>query len=124
MILNNELLLRNPVKLHPVPLVTLKSRYNIVGSTADVVLWLILVAFVSLKLQLIADVTPAGAALQKEFRDSISSYKKDIKKIDENITNIKTQRNVTNNYYDKKIDELKMLDAKKVDSLLRKRYNY
>jgi septal ring factor EnvC (AmiA/AmiB activator) len=62
--------------------------------------------------------------LQKEFRDSISSYKKDIKKIDENITNIKTQRNVTNNYYDKKIDELKMLDAKKVDSLLRKRYNY
>lgn len=62
--------------------------------------------------------------LQKEINDSINSYQKQIKGIDTKISNIKIERSQINNYYTIKEEEIKNADRKKIDSLLRKRYNF
>ena len=59
---------------------------------------------------------------QKDLDDSISFYKKDIERIDENINNIRSQKTVVNNYYEKKAKEIPGLTNQQVDSSLRKRY--
>jgi peptidoglycan hydrolase CwlO-like protein len=61
---------------------------------------------------------------QKDLDDSISFYKKDIERIDENINNIRSQKTVVNNYYEKKEKEIQGLTNQQVDSSLRKRYNF
>ena len=61
---------------------------------------------------------------QKDLDDSISFYKKDIERIDENINNIRSQKTVVNNYYEKKAKEIQGLTNQQVDSSLRKRYNF
>lgn len=61
---------------------------------------------------------------QKDIQDSIFSYRKQITEIDGRISKIKLQRNEINNYYTIKEKEIKIADNKKIDSLLRKRYNY
>ena len=61
---------------------------------------------------------------QKNLDDSISFYKKDIERIDENINNIRSQKTVVNNYYEKKAKEIQGLTNQQVDSSLRKRYNF
>jgi peptidoglycan hydrolase CwlO-like protein len=61
---------------------------------------------------------------QKDLDDSISVYKKDIERIDENINNIRSQKTVVNNYYEKKAKEIPGLTNQQVDSSLRKRYNF
>jgi peptidoglycan hydrolase CwlO-like protein len=61
---------------------------------------------------------------QKDLDDSISFYKKDIERIDENINNIRSQKTVVNNYYEKKAKEIPGLTNQQVDSSLRKRYNF
>jgi septal ring factor EnvC (AmiA/AmiB activator) len=62
--------------------------------------------------------------LQKKISDSIISYKKQIKDIDNKISNIKIERSQIHNYYTIKEEEIKNADRKKIDSLLRKRYNF
>ena len=61
---------------------------------------------------------------QKDLDDSISFYKKDIERIDENINNIRSQKTVVNNNYEKKAKEIPGLTNQQVDSSLRKRYNF
>jgi len=61
---------------------------------------------------------------QKQLDDSISTYKKDIERIDENIENIRTQKTVINNYYDKKNEDIKGWSNKQIDSSLKKRYKF
>jgi len=62
--------------------------------------------------------------LQKNIKDSIISYQKQVEGIDKKITNVKIQRNQINNYYSIKEEEIKNADRKKIDSLLRKRYDF
>jgi len=61
---------------------------------------------------------------QKILDDSISVYKKDIQRIDENIENIRSQKTVINNYYDEKDKEIVGWSNKQIDSSLRKRYKF
>jgi len=61
---------------------------------------------------------------QKQLDDSISFYKKDIERIDENIENIRSQKTVINNFYDKKDIDIKGWTNKQIDSSLRKRYKF
>lgn len=61
---------------------------------------------------------------QKQLDDSIAYYKKDIERIDENIENIRSQKTVINNYYERKAKDIPGLTNKQIDSVLRKRYNY
>lgn len=62
--------------------------------------------------------------LQKSLNDSITSYQKEVKNIDKKISNIKVERNEINNYYTIKNKEIKTANSKKIDSLLRQRYNF
>lgn len=61
---------------------------------------------------------------QKQLDDSIARYKKDIERIDENIENIRSQKTIINNYYEKKAKEIPGMTNQQVDSSLRKRYNF
>jgi septal ring factor EnvC (AmiA/AmiB activator) len=61
---------------------------------------------------------------QTELDFNILKYKEDIKRIDENIGNIRNQKTVINNYYDKKDKEIPGYTNKQIDSVLRKRYKY
>ena len=61
---------------------------------------------------------------QEVLKDSIIAYKDEVKKIDADISNVKIERKEINNYYTIKEEEIKSADKKKIDSLLRKRYNF
>lgn len=61
---------------------------------------------------------------QKQLDDSIIDYKKDIQRIDKNIENIRSQKTVINNFYDKKDKEITGWSNKQIDSSLRKRYKF
>lgn len=61
---------------------------------------------------------------QKDLDDSISIYKKDIERIDENINNIRSQKTIVNNYYEKKAKDIPGWTNQQVDSALRKRYDF
>jgi|APGre2960657373_1045057.scaffolds.fasta_scaffold00437_9 septal ring factor EnvC (AmiA/AmiB activator) len=58
------------------------------------------------------------------YNDSILFYKKEIMKLNTEISKIRIQKTVVNNYYEEKTKEIKSLNAKEVDSILRKRYKY
>ena len=62
--------------------------------------------------------------IQIQLDDSIKVYKLEIKRIDENIDNIRSQKTVINNYYENKAKEIPGMTNKQVDSSLRKRYNF
>lgn len=62
--------------------------------------------------------------LQKNLQDSISKYQIKIGEIDGKISKIKIERKEINNYYTIKEKEIKNADKRKVDSLLRSRYNF
>lgn len=76
------------------------------------------------KLQQLDDKINGLKQQQKQLDDSISMYRKDIERIDENIENIRSQKTVINNYYDKKDKEIKGWTNKQIDSSLRKRYKF
>ena len=61
---------------------------------------------------------------QKELDKLITTYKKDISKIDSTINNIRVEKKTINNYYDKKSQDIKNANAKQVDSLFKTRYKY
>lgn len=62
--------------------------------------------------------------IQLKLSDSISVYKKQIEKIDSNISNIRIQKNTINNYYEIKEEEIKGYNKRQIDSLLKVRYKY
>lgn len=62
--------------------------------------------------------------LQLQLNDSISNYKKEIKKIDENILKIKSEKTVVNNYYEQKKEEIVGMTKKDLDSSFKQRYKY
>lgn len=62
--------------------------------------------------------------LQLQLNDSISNYKKDIEKIDENILKIKSEKTTINNYYEQKKEEIIGMTKKDVDSSFKQRYKY
>jgi predicted nuclease with TOPRIM domain len=76
------------------------------------------------KLEQIDKKTEEIKKLQSDLKDSIISYKLKIKDIDTKISNIKVEKNQVNNYYTIKEEEIKTADKKKIDSLLRKKYNF
>lgn len=76
------------------------------------------------KLQQLDDKINGLKQQQKQLDDSILIYRKDIERIDENIENIRSQKTVINNYYDKKDKEIKGWTNKQIDSSLRKRYKF
>ena len=61
---------------------------------------------------------------QKQLDDSIIGYKKNIELINENIKNIRFQKNTINNYYEIKEREIPKWTNKQVDSAFRARYKY
>jgi len=61
---------------------------------------------------------------QKQLDDSITIYKKDIEKINENIEKIRSQKTVINNYYEKKAKDIPGMTNQQIDSALRKRYGF
>jgi hypothetical protein len=61
---------------------------------------------------------------QKGLDKKIDEYNQEILKIDSTISNIKIKKEVVNNYYQQKGNEIKNSNAKQVDSLLRSRYNF
>jgi septal ring factor EnvC (AmiA/AmiB activator) len=61
---------------------------------------------------------------QIELDKNIQIYKEDIKRIDENIIDIRNQKSVINNYYENKQKEIPGYTNKQIDSVLRKRYKY
>jgi septal ring factor EnvC (AmiA/AmiB activator) len=61
---------------------------------------------------------------QIELDKNIQTYKEDIKRIDENIIDIRNQKSVINNYYENKQKEIPGYTNKQIDSVLRKRYKY
>jgi peptidoglycan hydrolase CwlO-like protein len=61
---------------------------------------------------------------QKQLDDSIIVYKKNIELINENIKDIRYQKNTINNYYEIKEREIPKWTNKQVDSAFRKRYKY
>lgn len=62
--------------------------------------------------------------IQSQIKDSISSYQYEVKKIDERISKIRIQRSEITNFYTIKENEIKKSDKRKIDSLLKQRYNY
>jgi septal ring factor EnvC (AmiA/AmiB activator) len=62
--------------------------------------------------------------LQNDLKDSIYSYQKQVKEIDTKISNIRIERKEINNFYTVKEKEIKKAGKAKIDSLLRKRYNF
>jgi F0F1-type ATP synthase membrane subunit b/b' len=62
--------------------------------------------------------------IQLKLSDSISVYKKQIEKIDSNISNIRIQKKTINNYYEIKEEEIKGYNKRQIDSLLKVRYKY
>ena len=62
--------------------------------------------------------------LQLEVKDSITNYRHQVQKIDDRISKIKLERSEINNYYTIKDSEIKGANKNKLDSLLRKRYNF
>ena len=76
------------------------------------------------KLEQIDNRTKEIKKLQKDLRDSINLYQRKVSEIDGKISKIKIERTEINNYYTIKEQEIKNADKKKIDSLLRKRYNY
>jgi peptidoglycan hydrolase CwlO-like protein len=62
--------------------------------------------------------------LQKNLNDSIYLYQHKIDKIDTKISHIKFEKKEVNNFYIQKKEEIKNADKKKIDSLLRSRYNF
>ena len=58
------------------------------------------------------------------YNDSILLYKKEIMKLNTEISKIRIKKTVVNNFYEEKTEEIKILNAKEVDSILRKRYKY
>jgi hypothetical protein len=50
--------------------------------------------------------------------------KKEIEKVDSVISNIKVKKEVVNNYYQQKGEEIRNADVKQIDSLLRSRYKF
>jgi septal ring factor EnvC (AmiA/AmiB activator) len=61
---------------------------------------------------------------QSILLDSLRSYKDEIKKIDNSISNIRLEKKTINNYYEIQSEKIKGLKRKEIDSLLRKRYKY
>jgi septal ring factor EnvC (AmiA/AmiB activator) len=61
---------------------------------------------------------------QKKLDEKITKYNEDIHKIDSTISNIKIKKEVVNNYYQQKGNEIKNSNPKQIDSLLRLRYNF
>jgi hypothetical protein len=61
---------------------------------------------------------------QKQLDVKIEVYNKEIEKVDSVITNIKIKKEVVNNYYQQKGEEIKNADVKQIDSLLRSRYKF
>jgi septal ring factor EnvC (AmiA/AmiB activator) len=61
---------------------------------------------------------------QKQLDVKIEVYNKEIEKVDSVITNIKLKKEVVNNYYQQKGEEIKNADVKQIDSLLRSRYKF
>lgn len=61
---------------------------------------------------------------QKQLDDSIAVYKENIKRIDENLENIRSQKTTINNFYEKKQEVINGYTNKQIDSTLRKRYNF
>lgn len=76
------------------------------------------------KLEQIDNRTEEIKKLQKDLRDSINLYQRKVIEIDGKISKIKIERSEINNYYTIKQEEIKRADKNKIDSLLRKRYNY
>jgi peptidoglycan hydrolase CwlO-like protein len=62
--------------------------------------------------------------LQKNLSDSIQVYQHKIDEIDNKILNIKVEKKQVNNYYTQKKEDIKNSDNRKIDSLLRSRYNF
>ncbi len=62
--------------------------------------------------------------IQLKLADSLSDYKKDIEKIDSNITNIRVEKTTINNYYEQKAKEIPGMTNKQIDSSFRLRYKY
>jgi uncharacterized protein YlxW (UPF0749 family) len=61
---------------------------------------------------------------QKQLDVKIDTYNKEIEKVDSVISNIKIKKEVVNNYYQQKGEEIKNADVKQIDSLLRSRYKF
>jgi septal ring factor EnvC (AmiA/AmiB activator) len=61
---------------------------------------------------------------QKKLDEKITKYNEEIQKIDSTISNIKVKKEVVNNYYQQKGEEIKNANVKQVDSLLRSRYKF
>jgi septal ring factor EnvC (AmiA/AmiB activator) len=61
---------------------------------------------------------------QKKLDEKITKYNEEIQKIDSTISNIKVKKEVVNNYYQQKGEEIKNANVKQVDSLLRLRYKF
>ena len=61
---------------------------------------------------------------QKQLDIKITEYNKEIEKVDSVISNIKVKKEVVNNYYQQKGQEIKNANVKQVDSLLRSRYKF
>lgn len=76
------------------------------------------------KLEQIDNRTEEIKVLQKNLQDSIKVYQLRIGEIDSKISNIKIDRRKINNFYTLKEKEIKNADKKKIDSLLRSRYNF
>jgi len=61
---------------------------------------------------------------QLKLSDSLSTYKKQIEKIDSSIKNIRIEKKTINNYYEVKEEEIKGYNKRQIDSLLRLKYKY
>jgi predicted RNase H-like nuclease (RuvC/YqgF family) len=61
---------------------------------------------------------------QKQLDIKIGEYNKEIEKVDSVISNIKVKKEVVNNYYQQKGEEIRNADVKQIDSLLRSRYKF
>jgi chromosome segregation ATPase len=57
-------------------------------------------------------------------KESEYTLKKEIMKLNTEISKIRIKKTVVNNFYEEKTEEIKILNAKEVDSILRKRYKY
>jgi septal ring factor EnvC (AmiA/AmiB activator) len=62
--------------------------------------------------------------LQLQLNDSITSYKKDIDKIDENILKIKAEKTTINNFYEQKKEKIEGMAKQEIDSSFKQRYKY
>jgi len=62
--------------------------------------------------------------IQDQLNDSLSNYKKDIKKIDQNISKIRVEKTIINNYYEQKKDIIEGMGKKEIDSAFKQRYKY